>query len=180
MPEWVGALVDWDHAYETDVAKMKLAVSLSAHNVEQGTGGPFGAVVFRTDTNRVVAAGVNGVARERNSVMHAEVLALMLAEQAVGAYSLQGEGRPAHELVTSCDPCAMCLGAILWSGVTRVVCGASREDANRIGFDEGPVFPESYRYLETRGIMVVHGVLRAEAGAVLDAYGTGGGLIYNG
>ncbi len=180
MPEWVGALVDWDRAYETDVDKMQLAVSLSAHNVEQETGGPFGAVVFRTDTNRVVAAGVNSVVRERNSVMHAEVLALMLAEQAVGAYTLQGEGHPAHELVTSCDPCAMCLGAILWSGVTRVVCGATREDANRIGFDEGPVFPESYRYLEARGITAVHGVLRAEAAAVLEAYGTGGGLIYNG
>ena len=84
-----------------------------------------------------------------------------------------------HELFTSCEPCAMCLGATLWSGVQRVVCGAAREDASRLEFEEGPVFPESYNYLEHRGIAIVHNVLRDEARAVLELYRARSGKIYN-
>jgi tRNA(Arg) A34 adenosine deaminase TadA len=84
-----------------------------------------------------------------------------------------------HELVTSCEPCAMCLGATLWSGVKRVVCGATRDDARRLQFEEGPVFPESWRYVETRGIAVVRNVLREEARAVMELYRTKRGAIYN-
>ena len=74
----------------------------------------------------------------------------------------------------------MCLGAVLWSGVSRVLTGASREDATRLGFDEGPVFPESYRYLESRGIRFDRQVLRAEAVTVLEEYRRQGGVVYNG
>ena len=65
------------------------------------------------------------------------MVAIALAQQAIGSYDLGGEGRPIHELVTSTEPCAMCLGAIPWSGVRRVLCGARGEDACEIGFDEG-------------------------------------------
>ena len=74
----------------------------------------------------------------------------------------------------------MCLGAALWSGVRRVAIGAAREDATRLAFDEGPVFPESYRYLEERGVRIVRDVLRDEARAVLDLYRERDGRIYNG
>ena len=80
----------------------------------------------------------------------------------------------------ACEPCAMCLGATLWSGVKRVVCGAGREDASRLAFEEGPVFPASYTYLEDRGITIVRDVLRAEARAVLERYRVKSGKIYNG
>jgi hypothetical protein len=63
--------------------------------------------------------------------------------------------------------------------VTRLVCGASREDAQLIGFDEGPVFPASYAYLEASGISVVRGVLREDARAVIAAYARSGGVIHN-
>jgi tRNA(Arg) A34 adenosine deaminase TadA len=74
----------------------------------------------------------------------------------------------------------MCLGAILWSGVQALECGATREDAIRIGFDEGPVFPASYAYLSARGVRVRLGVSRETAAAVLEAYRRTGGTIYNG
>jgi tRNA(Arg) A34 adenosine deaminase TadA len=127
-----------------------------------------------------VAVGVNLVEPLRNSVLHAEVVALMLAERRLERYSLGDPDLAPHALVTSCEPCAMCLGAVMWSGVRRLVCGASRDDARRIGFDEGPVFPESYRYLESRGVTVVHEVRRADAAAVLERYRLEGGIIYNG
>jgi tRNA(Arg) A34 adenosine deaminase TadA len=104
----------------------------------------------------------------------------MMAQQRVGSFTLKAAHLPAHELHTSCEPCAMCLGATLWSGVRRVVCGAAREDASRLSFEEGPVFPESYRYLEDRGIRIVHNVLRDEARAVLELYRANSGKIYNG
>ena len=74
----------------------------------------------------------------------------------------------------------MCLGAILWSGVRRVICAATREDAMDVGFDEGPVFDESWRYLAERNVEVTHGLRRAEARAVLDHYVAKGGMLYNG
>ena len=71
-------------------------------------------------------------------------------------------------------------GATLWSGVKRVVYGAGREDASKLNFEEGPVFPESYQYLMDRGIEIVRNVLRPEAAAVLERYRVKSGKIYNG
>jgi tRNA(Arg) A34 adenosine deaminase TadA len=103
----------------------------------------------------------------------------MMAQQRVKSYTLAAPGMPAHELVTSCEPCAMCLGGALWSGVRRIVCGATRDDATRLMFEEGPVFPQSYAYLEERGIEVTRNVLRVEARDVLERYRARGGPIYN-
>jgi tRNA(Arg) A34 adenosine deaminase TadA len=179
LPDWVPAAVDWERRYRTDEEKMRLAVRLSRENVERGTGGPFGAAVLESASGRLVAVGTNSVVRLHNAVLHAEIVAVMLAQRRLGTYSLAAAGLPAHELVTSCDPCAMCLGAILWSGVRRVVCGAAREDATRLRFDEGPVFPQSYAYLEERGIAFVRGVCRDEARLVMELYRRRSGVIYN-
>lgn len=173
-------MVEWDRQYRSVEDRMRLAVGLARENVLRRSGGPFGAAVFERDSGRLVAVGMNLVAAQRNSTLHAEMVALMMAERHRGSYTLGGEDLPAHEVVASCDPCAMCLGAMLWGGVARLVCGASSEDARAVGFEEGPVFPESYRYLEQRGIELVRGVLREEARAVLTQYKDGGGLIYNG
>lgn len=178
-PAWVDGAVEWDAAYPTEEDRMRLAVHLARENVTHGTGGPFGAAVFRVPDGALVAIGVNSVTRLRNSVLHAEVMAIMLAERQVGSFSLDARDHSVHALVTSCEPCAMCLGATLWSGARRLVCGATREDATALGFDEGPVFPESYAYLESRGVSVVRGVLREEAAAVLELYRRSGGPIYN-
>jgi tRNA(Arg) A34 adenosine deaminase TadA len=179
-PDWVDGLVDWDRRYPGDPERMRLAIRLSRENVVRGTGGPFGAAVFERDTGALVAVGMNSVVRLNNCTLHGEMVAFMMAQQRLGSYTLGGKGMPAHELVSSCDPCAMCLGAILWSGVRRVVCGAAREDATRLNFEEGPVFPDSYRYLIDRGIELVRGVLREEAREVLDLYRRASGPIYNG
>jgi tRNA(Arg) A34 adenosine deaminase TadA len=180
LPAWIDELVPADGQYPTDEARMALAIDLARENVIRGTGGPFGAAIFEAGTGRLVGVGVNAVLHHQNSCLHAELVAFMVAEAAVGSYSLDRPGQPAHELFTSCEPCAMCLGAVLWSGVRRVVCGASREDALELGFDEGPVFPESYTYLEERGVTFTRGVLRSSAREVLARYMSHGGPVYNG
>ena len=177
-PDWIDEVVDWNVVCATDDEKMRVAIELSMENVRHETGGPFGAAVFEARTHRLISVGVNSVVRLNNSVAHAEMMAIMTAEQRLGSYSLHGPDRD-HVLATSCDPCAMCLGAVLWSGVRRVLTGAGREDALAIQFDEGPVFPESYTYLEIRGITIVRGVLREQAAAVLQLYREHGGPIYN-
>jgi tRNA(Arg) A34 adenosine deaminase TadA len=168
-PAWIDEVVAWDTPYANDEAKMRLAIALSHENVERDTGGPFGAAIFERYSGRLVAVGMNSVVRLNNCTLHAEMVAFMTAQHL-----------PAHELFTSCEPCAMCLGATLWSGVRRVVYGADREDAARLQFDEGPVFPESYRYLEERGVAIVRNLLRGEAAAVLERYRAKSGTIYNG
>jgi tRNA(Arg) A34 adenosine deaminase TadA len=180
LPDWIGDAVPWDATFSTDEARMDLAIALSRENIEHGTGGPFGACVFERESGRLVAAGVNSVQRHNNSTLHAEMVALMMAQYRLQHFTLHDEGLPVHDLVTSCDPCAMCFGAILWSGVRRVVSGATRDDAANLGFDEGPVFDESYRYLEARGIEFRREVRRQAAVDVLESYRSAGGAIYNG
>ena len=179
-PPWVDGIVDWERTYSTDVDRMQLAIGLSRENVERETGGPFGAAIFESETGRLVAVGMNSVVRLNNCTLHGEMVAFMMAQQRLGSFTLSAPTLPRHELFTSCEPCAMCLGATLWSGVRRVVYGAAREDAARLDFEEGPVFPESYRYLEDRGIQIERGVLRNEAREVLERYREKRGTIYNG
>jgi len=175
----VADVVDWGARLATDADRMRLAVRLARENVERGSGGPFGAIVVERDTGVLVAVGMNSVVRLHNCTLHGEMVAIMMAQQRLASYTLAAPGLAAHELVTSCEPCAMCLGASLWSGVKRIVCGATRDDAAKLKFDEGPVFEQSYHYLEERGIEIVRGMLRDEARAVLEAYRARNGPIYN-
>ncbi|HVH13874.1 MAG TPA: nucleoside deaminase [Longimicrobium sp.] len=180
LPEWVHDVVDADRRYTSDEERMQLAIDLSRENVIRRTGGPFGAAIFNADTGELVSVGVNSVVRLNNCTLHGEMVAIMGAQARLGCFTLRVPGGPAYDLVTSCEPCAMCLGASLWSGVRRVVCGAHRDDAVRLNFEEGPVFPESHAYLEARGIQIVRGVLREEAASVLELYQSTAGVIYNG
>ncbi|MGB3968732.1 MAG: nucleoside deaminase [Planctomycetota bacterium] len=113
---------------------MRLAIRLAEESVARG-GGPFGAVVVRSGT--VVATGANRVVVDRDPTAHAEVVALRAAAQAVGSHVLTGT-----EVYASCEPCPMCLGALLWARVDRVWFGASRHDAAAAGFDDARLYDE--------------------------------------
>ncbi len=179
LPAWADDFVAAAVTAPTDEARMRFVIELARRNVVARSGGPFGAAVFESGYAQPLAVGVNRVEALNNSCLHAEVVALMAAQVRVGSFTLRDDGISTRTLFTSCAPCAMCLGAVLWSGVGRLVCGATREDALALGFDEGPVFAESWSYVEDRGIEVVHGLLAAEARAVLAQYRAAGGLIYN-
>lgn len=179
IPEWIGEVVDWGKVHTTDEDRMRLAIELARQNVLRGTGGPFGAAIFERSTGALLSAGVNSVVRLNNSTLHAEMLAIVMAQHRIGSYTLAGSPQASYELFSSCDPCAMCLGAVLWSGLRRMVTGADRDDATALSFEEGPVFPQSYTYLEERGVAITRSVLRQEAAAVLELYRRQGGQIYN-
>ncbi|WP_456414593.1 nucleoside deaminase [Thiolapillus sp.] len=159
--------------------RMEMVIEAARQNVRRETGGPFAAAVFESDSGKLVALGVNRVTTEGLSMLHGEMVALTLAQHRLHQYDLGAHGLPAHELVTSTEPCAMCLGAVCWSGVTRVISGATEADARLLGFDEGPKPQNWIRELGRRGIDVVPEVLRAEAAAVLEAYRQKGGVVYN-
>jgi tRNA(Arg) A34 adenosine deaminase TadA len=179
VPKWIGELVDWGKAYAADEDRMRLAIELSRQNVLRGTGGPFGAAIFERSSGALLSVGVNSVVRLNNSTLHGEMVAIMMAQHRLGSYTLAASPEVSYELFSSCDPCAMCLGAVLWSGVKRMVTGADRDDATALDFEEGPVFPQSYAYLEKRGVAIARGILRQEAAAVLELYRRQGGQIYN-
>jgi tRNA(Arg) A34 adenosine deaminase TadA len=180
LPGWIEEVVgDPERVYPTAEDRMRLAVELSRMNVEHGTGGPFGSAVFDLETKRLVAPGVNLVTTAGCSIAHAEMVAIMFAQRAIGSFDLGGPDQPMRELVASTEPCAMCFGATPWSGVRRLVCGARDEDARAIGFDEGPKLPDWKAALEERGIEVFRDVLRDEAASVRRHYAESGGVIYN-
>jgi tRNA(Arg) A34 adenosine deaminase TadA len=180
LPLWLEKFLSGaKSAYPTIEDRMRFVIELSRLNVGHGTGGPFGAAVFDMRDGSLCAPGVNLVLATNCSVLHAEVVALILAQHKAGLFDLSAEGTASYELVTSTEPCAMCFGAVQWSGIRRLVCGARGEDAERIGFDEGEKSSAWVEGLERRGISVVRDVCRNEAVAVLREYLESGGTIYN-
>ncbi len=176
LPAWVK--VACEHHDGTDVGqRMMLAIELARQNIDHG-GGPFGAAIFDAEGG-LIAAGVNLVVPETCSVLHAEMVAIMLAQRRLGRYELSDGGRKVFELVSSAAPCAMCMGAIPWAGIRRLVCGARDEDVRAVGFDEGHK-PHDWREgLRTRGITIHEDVQRQLAIGVLQNYGSGQGVVYN-
>ncbi len=178
LPGWVGPwLAAQPATFPTVAAQVDLVLGLAGEQVEQGTGGPFAAAVFERSTGRLLAAGLNLVVPASACIAHAEMVALALAGQGSGSFDLGAPGPVA--LVASTEPCAMCLGAIPWSGVSQLVCSAGDEDARAIGFDEGNKPSDWAEDLAGRGIEVVRGVALDAGREVLARYAAGGGHVYN-
>ena len=180
IPEWVNILIpDFKTVYATIEERMELVIELSAQNIKYD-GGPFGAAVFERQTGKLIAPGINLVMQTNCSVVHAEMVAIILAQQKVKNFDLGADGLPEYELVSSTEPCAMCLGALPWSGITSLICGARDEDARNIGFDEGEKPEHWVEVLKKRSITVTRDVLRFKAKSILQKYVDEGGIIYNG
>ncbi len=182
LPAWVHESVDTARSYSGDEDKVALAIALSRHNVEAGSGGPFGAAVFGPD-GRVVAVGVNRVQPQTCSVAHAETMAYMLAQQRTQRARLNrdADDNPLgpYTLATSSQPCCQCYGATVWAGIDRLLIGARSEDVESLTeFDEGPLPADWPGELQRRGIEVVRDILRDDACRVLRAWGESGAGRY--
>lgn len=160
--------------------RMAAVIRFSRLNFERGTGGPFAAGVFERETGKPVVIGVNRVMASNCSSAHAEVMALSLAQKKLGTWDLGGAGRPAYQLVVNWLPCAMCFGAVLWSGVRSLVIAGSGPELEQVtGFDEGPIHPQWEAELAKRGIELVNDVLREEALRAYRVFAASGSFVYN-
>ena len=179
LPDWLN---NFSQSYQatTDLnQQMKFVISAARKNVEQETGGPFAAAIFEIETGNLVSLGINLVTTQQLSILHAEMVAITVAQTKLKTYDLGETSLPELELVTSTEPCAMCFGAIPWSGIARVVTAAKGEDAQSIGFDEGPKPDNWIKSLTDRGIQVIDNIESDAARAVLKQYKESSGHIYN-
>ena len=128
-----------------DSRMLQRAIELAIANVQEGKGGPFGAVIVCD--GHVVAEACNAVTSTTDPTAHAEMQAIRAACRQLGRFELSG-----CTLYTSCEPCPMCLGAIYWSHIDRVYFANTRPDAASIGFDEERIDTESTKPMEERRI----------------------------
>ncbi len=140
---------------------MREAIRLSAASIQSG-GGPFGAIVVRDGV--VIGRGQNRVTAKCDPTAHAEIMAIRDACDRLQTFSLAG-----CEIYASCEPCPMCLGAILWSRIDRITHAATRHDAAAAGFDDSRFHGEVTSTGEQRSLPMTS-LLRDEAAAVLIAW----------
>ena len=112
---------------------MQRAIKLARQGMNQGAGGPFGAVVVKD--GEIVGEGWNRVVGTHDPTAHGEVSAIRDACARLGTFSLEG-----CEIYTTGQPCPMCLGAIYWARIGRIFYGFRIEDAAAIGFDDTEFF----------------------------------------
>ncbi len=188
LPNWLNEQLlkeGEERVWSTPEERMRWVLALAHRNIEEATGGPFGAAVFEKDSGRLVAAAVNRVVPSQTSISHAETLALALAQQKLATHDLSAPGFPVMELVASAQPCIQCFGNTWWSGVRGLVIGARAVDVEAIaGFREGPLPDQWPELLENRpeplpAVTVTRDLLREEAKVVLQRYRASGGLVYN-
>jgi tRNA(Arg) A34 adenosine deaminase TadA len=181
LPAWLEEITSGkDIVIPDPEERMRWIVGLSRQNVEHASGGPFAAGVFAAGSGRLLAAGVNRVEPLGLSPAHAEIMAIAFAQKRLQTWDLGHDAAIPTELVASSQPCLMCLGAVLWSGVANLSYGAAAVEVSTIlGFDEGPLPAAWPQELLRRGIKVESGRLRAEAEAVLELYKSKSGTVYN-
>ena len=185
LPPWVEAFIaELPATIESRAERVALVNRLADQNWREGNGGPFAALVAESDSGRVVSVGVNVVLASGVSVAHAEVVALGLAQRALGGWDLGAAGQPEHELVVNWRPCVQCYGAAMWSGVRRLVLAGSGPELEEIStFDEGPMRDDWVAQFAARGIEVIDDVDRDGAIDVFQGYraaiDAGGITVYN-
>ena len=112
---------------------MQKAIALAEAGMQQGDGGPFGAVIVQN--NRIIGKGWNQVLATNDPTAHAEIMAIRDACTNTDSYRLENA-----EIYVSCEPCPMCLAALYWARITKLTFGASRDDAAAIGFDDARIY----------------------------------------
>lgn len=149
---------------------MKIAKEQSINGFKNNEGGPFGAVIIDKKGN-VVAMGNNKVLCEKDPTAHAEIVAIREACKKLDTYDLSD-----YILYTSCEPCPMCLSAIIWSNIKNIYYGCTREDAEEIGFRDNAI----YEYLkgEDKSLISLTQIDREECIKAFEEYKKRNGIIY--
>lgn len=152
-----------------DAAFLRRAIALANASVATLEGGPFGAVIVRD--GRIVGEGANRVTTDHDPTAHAEIVAIRDACRTLSTFSLEG-----CVIYTSCEPCPMCLAAIYWARLSRIVYGNTRKDAARIGFDDDLIYREVALAMSQRSVPARR-LLVSEAIGTFDAWSRTTGRI---
>lgn len=131
--------------------------------------GPFLAAIYRDKI--LIAKSANSVVIDKCSNNHAEVNVIKTAQDILNSYDLSPFDL---DLYVTAEPCMMCLGAIMWSGVRSVFYGVPSDKVEKItGFDEG-FKPNWFDEFSKRGI-AVYGNIEPDLGEkVLKEYAKNG------
>jgi len=141
---------------------MQEAIQLARNGVKQNQGGPFGAIIIKD--NQIIGRGNNRVLTNLDPTSHAEVVAIREACQTIGNFHLQG-----CIIYTNCEPCPMCLGAIYWARIEKIIYAANRDDAKNIGFDDEFFYQELNKPLAQR-LIPAQEFMREQALAVFNEW----------
>ena len=133
---------------------MNRAIELSIESVNKG-GGPFGCVIVKDE--KIVSEGSNKVTSSKDPTAHGEIVAIREACKKINNFSLSG-----FELYSSCEPCPMCLSAIYWARIDKVYFANTRQDAQKIDFDDSLIYSEFQKNIDKRKIPMVQ-MMRSEA-----------------
>ena len=133
---------------------MKKAIEISIENINKG-GGPFGCVIVKD--NKIVAEGSNKVTTTNDPTAHGEIVAIREACKKLNDFSLKG-----CELYSTCEPCPMCLSAIYWARINKIYYANTREDAQKIDFDDSLIYSEFKKTIKERKIPMIQ-MMRSEA-----------------
>ena len=140
---------------------MKRAIELSVESVIHG-GGPFGSVIVKD--NKIIAEGSNKVTPTNDPTAHGEIVAIRNACKKLNNFTLNG-----CELYSSCEPCPMCLSAIYWARITKIYFANTREDAQKIDFDDSLIYSEFEKNINKRKIPMIQ-MMRHEALKAFDLW----------
>ena len=149
---------------------MEIAKQNAEEGIKKGEGGPFGAVIVDKDGN-IISNGNNRVIMDKDPTAHAEISAIREACKKLNTYDLSE-----YILYTSCEPCPMCLSAIIWANIKKVYYGCTKEDAGKIGFRDDMI----YEYLkdEKKDLIHLEKLDRESCLEVFEKYEKMNGIIY--
>ena len=133
---------------------MKMAIELSIESVNK-KGGPFGCVIVKN--NKVIAKGSNKVTSTNDPTAHGEIVAIREACKKLNNFNLNG-----RELYSTCEPCPMCLSAIYLARISKIYYANTREDAQKIDFDDSFIYSEFEKKIKERKIPMIQ-MMRNEA-----------------
>ena len=140
---------------------MTRAIELSIESVNSG-GGPFGSIIVKND--KVIAEGSNKVTLNNDPTAHGEIVAIRKACKSLNNFNLSG-----CELYSSCEPCPMCLSANYWAHIDKVYYANTRNDAQKIDFDDSLIYSELLTNVKKRKIPMVP-MMRDEALKVFELW----------
>lgn len=149
---------------------MQKAKQNADNGIKNKEGGPFGAVIVN-EKGEIIANGNNRVLKEKDPTAHAEIIAIRQACKVLDTYDLSN-----CILYTSCEPCPMCLSAIIWSNIKKVYYGCTRQDAGNVGFRDDMI----YEYLsgKNKDLICIKQIDRAECIKTMEEYKNNDGVIY--